>query len=231
MFVSAWTLVSLRPLVPLLCSPLAPSLSTPASCSPPRPSRAYNARQPGLHANFATASPPSPAAPLTRCLWRLNRHGGPAKAEFGNTITGKDEKPACFTSAVCYMLCWPAQQHPAGSLYLTALSLKQSLVYLCRRSEVSHVQSNISRIDFWLLFCRKPRGPFLLSPSWKNTMKVRENGFVARGENMSRKCDCVSDSLYLTCSCEVRLLPVRCDHKRPRDESFEAFSSTNLQSL
>lgn len=48
---------------------------------------------------------------------------------------------------------------------------------------------------------------------------------------MSRKCDCVSDSLYLTCSCEVRLLPVRSDDKRPRDESFEAFSSTNLQSL
>lgn len=104
-FVSAWTLVSLWPLVPLLCSPLAPSLSAPASCSPPRPSRAYNDHQPGLHANFAAASPPSPAAPLTRCVWRLNRHGGPAKAEFGNTRTGKDEKPACFTSAVCYVCC------------------------------------------------------------------------------------------------------------------------------
>lgn len=103
--VCEWTLVSLWPLVPLLCSPLAPSLSAPASCSPPRPCRAYNDCQQGLHANFAAASPPSPAAPLTRCVWRLNRHGGPAKAEFGNTRTGKDEKPACFTSAVCYVCC------------------------------------------------------------------------------------------------------------------------------
>lgn len=90
-FVSAWTLVSLWPLVPLLCSPLAPSLSTPASCSPLRPSRSYNDRH------------PSPAAPLTLCLWRSNRHGGPAKAELGNTRKGEDEKPACFASAVCYV--------------------------------------------------------------------------------------------------------------------------------
>lgn len=64
------------------------------------------------------------------------------------------------------------------STFLTALSPKQSILSLCQCSAVTHVQSNISLIDFWAFVQQKAQWLFLLSTTLKKDSKRKVKGGV-----------------------------------------------------
>jgi len=149
-----------------------------------------------LHVGCAAVSPFSPASVYSSFLWRSDRHGGPARAEFGNTnaMSKRRMKKMPRAAGVLHLqLCVPVMASRTvscwGSLpFLTALSQKQNILYLCQSSPVTHVQSKISLIDFGCLFSRKPSGSvFYLLPVKRLEMQKYE--LCCRCRNMRKRSD------------------------------------------
>lgn len=133
-------------------SPFTLSLTAPVSSTPFGPSfgPAVSVSFDGCCCGLQAAASPPPLVPTPSFLWRPDRPGGPARAEFGSSDEN-DAQSLCASLLGLYMQVIASRTVSClGFLPFWLQSLpKQRILYLCQCSAVTHGQSNIFLIDWW----------------------------------------------------------------------------------